>query len=131
MVCCCGFFLEQRAHAKHPRKRPCRPGMLQSSKDRAKALGLVFVKEFLFGSAAAPSAWAGCTRQVEILCSRRAAILARLCAAGGRVRPLRAGSRTRRGRPVLLRIAAWTISWPRRPRETRKSSAALVAAPAS
>jgi len=53
MVCCCGFLFEQRAHAKQPRKRPRRPGLLQSSKDRAKALGLVFVEEFQFR-------WLGC-----------------------------------------------------------------------
>ena len=45
------------------------PGMLQSSKDRAKPIAVDFVRDFLFRRGLSPPSWAATADHVEILCS--------------------------------------------------------------
>src|SRR6516164_858009 len=45
------------------------PGMLQSSKDRAKPIAVDFVRDFLFRRELSPPSWAATADHVEILCS--------------------------------------------------------------
>jgi hypothetical protein len=45
------------------------PGMLQSSKDRAKPIVVDFVRDFLFRCGLPPPSWAAADDDVEILCS--------------------------------------------------------------
>src|SRR4029077_18903572 len=107
MVCSCGFFFEQCA-GQTPAQTALPARYAAKQQRPCQALVIVFIKKPLLlrpmlrrpaGHAASfrlKFYAAGVRRTWGVVPPR------------GRLRPLRAGSRTQRGRPVLPRIAVWT-----------------------
>src|SRR5262249_29416402 len=86
------------------------PGMLQSSKDRAKPIAVDFVRDFLFRRELSPPSWAATADHVEILCSLDAT---RRGERRGVAFALTAARRMRCDRDGRRQIAVAGVSWPR------------------